>query len=547
MKKNKIVKAFMSFFLVFCMMFTSTTTIFAGGVNTSGGVSGQYQGGSHGDRWGIGSSYSAYGIKWISFEGSTTLVTDMGMKLFDRSRSVNSTKGAYLGLYSNDAKRWTWFNWAYWDEVITGAPSDYDWWYGGNGVYQEAGHGRLPDVELIQCAKDNGYTYDSNAKWYKNGNQKLDAVWIDGYQASSTDTKTSIVYVKDDNGVTVDRTNDSAQSLYDSPTTSSTYGDTTDYNEFNYKNTVTAKYQTVTRTKTYMTDGSKEWNITYSYKKGGITEQKKDFTYKVTQPQIEQSYFKPFDLNKNGLASDDDVRATYPDFNGSDPLKMSVDNYQGITDGSALKTLDTNTALKFNIRFENGQFGVPTAAQGGFDLADNAPGGSYANDNGTYNNSVINAIGANGTAKTGVFAYTGNPGSSTNINGNISKDSYWAGSLKANLSADTASLTYGDTEKVGGEAFSFDKGWTGGYFSFKTTKIGTYYLTNGGRKWWEMQYEKGKFYGYGMSYSGTITTGNIGNPTVTATNLYTRLASRNLVQPVLRGRFDAKTVGGDLG
>lgn len=546
---KKVSKILCGLMLVFTMFSGLCTPVFAG-TNDSAGV-GSGSGGSGGGNvaWGFGPSYSKYGLQWETFKGSKTLKTDMGWKAYDRTLNLSNTnKGAYLKLYSNKAKRWTWHNWKYWDECMGGAPSRIDWWYGGKGLYQSKGHGKLPDAELIAEAINSGFSYNTSQKWYKKGNQKLDAVWITvtWTQKSEVKTEQSIVYAEQDGNVLIDRRNESAQSIYSSPTKSLPYGGKTKANQYNYSSNIKASYTTITKKTTWKQDqnGNKK-DVVTTYSKGGTTSSSRDITYKVTQPGVSQTYFKPYDLNRNGVATDSDVKSTYPEYNGGSPLKMSVDNKQGITNGSALKTLDTNTSLPFSIKFQNGQFGIPTASEGGFNLADNAPGGVYKNSDGSYNSGVIGAIGSAGTANTGQFWSSGM--STQNVSGNISKDSYWAGSMKANLSANTASLTYGNTEKIGGDAFSFGKVWQGGDFIFKTTKIGTYKLTNSGRSWWEMQYEKGKFYGYGIEYKGMINIGNIGQPSITHTNLYAGLASKNMVQPIVKGTFESKTVGGNIG
>lgn len=531
--------------IILSIMFISFNLTFAfAGVSDSGGTSGGGGGEGWDGKWGIGPDVSANGLQWFTFSGDKTLKTDI--TFYQRSRKITGTrKGAYLGIHSKLLNRWTWLDWRYWDFYIQGSPSEYDSWYRGNGVYQSTGHGRLPDAELVTEASNNGYSYN-NGKYYTNGRKKLDAVWVVGRRESRTESKTTIVYAESGGTVILaDRSNESAQSLYNNPTTSVNYSGQSGQTEMNHSNTIKATYMTITKTTTYMSDGTSTWDETSTYTKGGKTYATKSISYDVIQPDVKQVYFKPFDLNKNGVADDADVKNSYPAFNGTVPLNMSVDNLQGINDGSALKTLDTNTSLKFNVTFDNDQFGIPYANEGGFNLGDGAPGESYKNSDGTYRSDVISAVGYNGTAVTGKIKASGM--SEQNVYGNVSNDVYWSGSMKASVSSNSASLTFSQTEKIGGNNFSFNKGWRGGNFAFKTIKMGRYSLQNGSRPWWEMQYEKGKFYSYGVKYSGTIRVDSISNPTVNDTNLYSKLAGRNMVQPIIKGTIDAKTVGGNLG
>lgn len=520
---------------------------FAGVSNSIGTGSSSGGGGSVGQSWGIGYSRSPNGLAWVGFKGSKELICEI--PFFNRTHQVkNASKGYYLTLDSKKENKTTWLNWAYWDSCLK-APSNYDYMYksrGLLGVYTKTGHGMLPDPEVVAEANKNGFKYNSTGKYYTNGKQKLDAVWVEGYQESATDTITTIVYAEAGGSALMkDRSNESASSLYNNPTKSLTYTGKSGPTEMSHSKTIEATFMKITKTETYMTNGSKKWNVKTTYSKGGKTYSSKTIKYNVKQASISEKYYKPYDLNRNGLALDSDVKSSYPSYSASSPLLMSVNNRQNITDGSALKTLDTNTKLSFNVKFNNDQFGLPTAAQGGFDLLLNAPGSSYKNSNGTYSASVLDEVGLQGNAATGQLSADGM--SAVNVNGKISKDAYWGGSLKADLSANSASLTYSGAEKIGGNSFSFGKGWTGGDFVFKTTKMGIYNLSSNGRNWWEAQYEQGKFYCYGVEYKGTITVGNISNPSIVNSNLYARLASKTVTQPVLKGKFEAKTVAGNLG
>lgn len=552
--KNFKIKYLFIVFLAFIMLFTSNNSVKAGGTSGSyGSYTGPTGNSAWEDFWGIGTDYSV-GLNWKTFNGTKTLEC----KLYEFSSTLeikNSSKAAYLQLHNyqfnnygerTGESKYTWLRWGFWDRYIGNTPKDYSSWYSNGSVYT-SNNGKLPDPELVTQAVKDGFLYSPSTEWYyrSSDGRKLDAVWVDGYKESKITSKTSIVKIEIDDEVILDRTQDHAKTLYESPTISSTYEGKSKANEISHEKNIKVTYINVTKTSTYMTDGVKKWNIVDSYLKGGTTSKLRKITYEVQQPSVGQKYFQPFDLNRNGVAKYEDVKDSYPSYNADIPLKMSVDNKQEITNGSKIQTLDTNTSTLFKVKFNNDQFGIPTSSQGGFDLLNETPGLSYKKDNGTYNNSVISHYGDNGTKNTGIFWSTGM--SNQNIKGNISRTVLWNGNLKATISSENASITYDGTEKIGGKHFSFNNGFRGGYFSFKTIKTGDYNLSSNNRNWWEVQYEKGYFYGYGVKYRGIIDINGIGAPSIEETNLYTGLSSRILIQPVVKGIFNAKTVGGSLG
>ena len=520
------------------------------GTSGSKASSGSGGGGGSSNSWyKFGPSYCK-GVRWVTGTGNVNWSTDLPSA--DRhggnSFTATATKWACVQKANVSGSNWKNFRWAWWIWSGQRSPGRAKSWYGKSPW---VGGAYLTDSDLIEASKNDGYSFDSGNEWYSNGSNKLDIVWVeDTYtQRSSTESKKVIVYGESGGTPIInDRSSWTPQSLWDSDLTSLTYDITTGETELNHRNIIKGKIITVTKTTTWeQNNAGATRNYNTSYSKGGVESFESKVSYDVTQPNIDQTYFRPYDLNRNGLANESDVKSSYPEYrNGGKALDMSVNNKQGITDGSALNTLDTNTSLSFDVKFNNGQFGIPTSSQGGFDLLDSTPGSAYANGNGSYNSDVINATGGSvGTAKTGTFKF-GNE-NKRNVDGTVGRDSYWSGSLKAGITTNNASLTYNGDEKVGPTGFSFLKGWTGGSFNFKTIKMSTYYLTNGSRNWWEAKYEKGKFYKYGVSYKGTITINGISSAQIYQTDLYTRLASRNLSQPIVRGKFNAKTVGGNIG
>ena len=551
-RKRSLWKRILTMIMVFTMiMSSSTVTSFAGtsgSIGTSGGGGGG--GGGSSDVYKMGPSYSS-GIRWSSVKsGNVNWSTDVPFA--DRSGgtsfTANSTKWMCVQKHSN-SKGWFNFRWIWWfKEAHLKEPRRYidlgyysDPWQGGYSIN---------DADLAKAAAADGYYFSTAKHNWTNGTNDLDILWVSGWQETKTDTKTTIVYaeIADPSGgnktvIQSDLSGKSAEWLYNNLVTSLTYNGKSLETEMNHDRIVKAVYIPITRTITYMTDGTNVWNKTTTYSKGAKTNKTKTIEYDVKAPTIDQVWFRPYDLNKNGVADDTDVKATYPDYESPIAnLDMTVDNKQGITDKSKIQTLDTNTTTPFSIKFLNDQLGLPTSY---VTLADETPGSALKNGNNAYGLGVFDQYGTAGNIKTGEFKYTG--GSKTNIDGKISNDQYWQGSVHLDLSADTASLTYSGQEKIGGESWTFTKGWMGGDFVFKTTKMGTYQLINSGRPWWEMNYEQGKFYTYGISYNGVINLSGVGNPTVDGKDYYAKLSSQQMTQPIVRGVFEAKTVGGDIG
>lgn len=552
-KSSKIQKIFQKFKFVLpifaiamiCLISTPITA-YAGVISSSGSGSSGGGGGGNDDTY-IGTSYGVPGpfCRWSgAYAGDVNWTTDISYsdKYGGQSLTHSATRWACVqkqvrgGKYKN-------FRWIWWMRYLLPPGDQQRRGYGTAWVDKNIADAEMQQ-ELNRCSTWDDY----DMLWKDNSTGAyVDIVFKEGWQETKTDTRKTIVYAEGgDFPLMTDRRSESPQSLYDNPTYEIPYSGKSGQTEMNHKKLIEAWFMPVTRTETYMTDGVKKWNINVTYKAGSTQYFSKNIHYDVKQPSISQSWFKPFDLNRNGVALDEDVKRDYPEYNGGQPLKMTVDNKQNITDGRKLKTLDTNTSLPFTIRFQNNQLGFPNEGDGGVNLSQQTPGSSFANGDGSYRGEVINSIGFNGSIKTGEFYADGM--NKQNVNGNLSKDVAWNPNVKIDLDSNSGSLTYNGTEKIGGEPFSFGLDWQGGDFSFKTTKIGEYHLFNNGRKWWEMSYEKGKFYSYGVEYKGIIKIDSgISNPSIVNSNLYSKLASKSMIQPILRGVFEAKTIGGNIG
>lgn len=581
-KKIKILSLILSLIIPFssCITVSAASHTFAnsGSSNTQGGGTG-----SGPTIYKIGDGYCGHwengGLRWKYNTGNVRWKLEVSdwKGICKSSLNANSTKWACIQKYHNNTNKWYNFTWEWWFKSagIKHAPGWYDHsdnrldkntgykdTWGGDYFYHHIWsdkdskgkylEGKLKANDLINAAKADGYSYKSNEKWYANSRKKdqLNVVWMGEWTESKTDKINTIVYVEESkpdgsSSVSLNNKNKTAEWLYKNKVTEFNYSGKSLATETRHKKVIKAKIIPVTRKTTYKTNGTKKWSYTYTYTKGSMKNlTDKTITYNVYSPAVTSKQFMPFNLNRNGVATREDISGPYPTLVANKNLDMSVNNYQNITDNKALQTLDTNNGLKFTVRFNNNQFGIPTKSEGGIDIASEAPCRDYKNANGTYDSEVFNILGSNGQTKTGVFNYTG--GTAQNINAQVSKDGYWNLSMKADVSSNNASLTYNGTERVGGNVLSLLTGNRGGDFIFKTTKTGTYNLcgTSASNKWWEARYEGGKFYRYGIQYKGKITTSGIGNPSVVDKNFYTKLSTTTINQPILTGTFEAKTVAG---
>lgn len=590
-KNHKFKNFFKKFIsLTLCLMVALGTVGFQGSFNNiyaetfssnNGATGNNMTGGNYWTRIGNGSFGQSAGFKWVGNKTGKTL--SMRGDCPNRLTDVITLKGksAWVEKHGKGIG-WFFIRWSWWFQFAAAmTPADAQAkYYGPNGAQDvwNSGDsdsysyfGKFKDQDFVKEANKNGFTYqDSTYLYYNSSTGKyLDAICIKEEEKpqdhSETKTKKVIEKVIYEFGdgtkeTDIDDSGKTAKELWDNGKTEWSYeGDS--YRSIDYKHVIKVTVRTITQKTTWKTLGGKEVNgsknITYT--KNGTKTMKKTITYKVQKPEIKTTIYTPFDLNRNGVAKTEDIKATYPDYNelNAKKLNMSVNNYQDIMDGTALQTLDTNTSTKFNITFNNDQFGIPKASEGGIDIDKSVPFSNLKLPEGCYSTNMIfgnNYWENSNKAVTGILKATGNGCTTTtmdpmNLEGYLSKNYYWGGSMSSDLSADTGTLTYNNDERIGGNPFTFsrDNEFKGGDFIFKTTKTGDYNLKSNGRNWWEVQYEQGIFYTFEIWYEGNITTTDITNPTEVSSNQYTALASKDVYQPVMKGLFEAKTVAGNIG
>lgn len=585
-KNHKFKNFFKKFIsLTLCLMIALGTFGFQGSFNNvyadaySSNNSATGNSSSGGNWWTrIGPGYGgSAGFKWVGSKNGATI--SMPEACPNRLTDVINLKGksAWVTKHSK-TNGWFFIRWAWWFRYAaamspgaTERAGYYNDAWNSSASDSYSNRGRLKDADLVKEASKTGFVFQPGSLLYYNSGrgQYLDAICVKEEEKpqdhSETKTKKVIEKVIYEFGdgtkeTDLDDSGKTAKELWDNGKTEWSYeGDS--YRSIDYKHVIKVTVRTITQKTTWKTLGGKEVNgsknITYT--KNGTKTMKKTITYKVQKPEIKITIYTPFDLNRNGVAKTEDIKATYPDYNelNAKKLNMSVNNYQDIMDGTALQTLDTNTSTKFNITFNNDQFGIPKASEGGIDIDKSVPFSNLKLPEGCYSTNMIfgnNYWENSNKAVTGILKATGNGCTTTtmdpmNLEGCLSKNYYWGGSMSSDLSADTGTLTYNNDERIGGNPFTFsrDNDFRGGDFIFKTTKTGDYNLKSNGRNWWEVQYEQGIFYTFEIWYEGNITTTDITNPTEVSSNQYTALASKDVYQPVMKGLFKAKTVAGNIG
>mgnify|MGYP000989373623 CR=1 FL=1 len=581
--KKGIISMLICFIMVLCI-FPISAYAEGGSEGTpiTGGGTGGYK---QGDETGIGPG-NCYGFAWKQWSNGTTKnthFTQSSVIKYANGNTAGTPKVDFNGykawyLIKNVNKgEWKLYSWRIWKSSL-GTPGQYhnaSWYpYGmwnassvtsGHYAYGAAGSKlwEVTDVQLVEILQRDGWTRNDTAEWYTHSDgRKLDVVWrsesddpqvphevelppeiTEGGSVESIKTVTSSKH-----GNVYSDSRD-AESVFENPTTQVPYEFKSGDGEHSYYNLLTASTiwsnrEAVYRTETWTeTDGdgntteySQEVFDHWEYWFTSGKTMTRSFSYSTEEPPLQPILFTPFNLNRNGVAQSSDYVSYYGYADGPD-MKMSVDNKQSITQNWYIQMLDTNDAIPFTVTVNNSQLGIPTESQGGWELLDSRPSFSQAMGWGKE------------TMSTGYFS---TPGKYASIDGDVSDDVHWDGNL-------TGKITGGDLltikEDGGAEQYansfylSKSPGWMGGSFSIKNIKVGNYYLDTYGTPWWEIEYQEGRYWTYGVHYKGMVTLSDIQAPTTVdnAGTNYREFNYSGFVQPFMCGYFQSKTVGGNIG
>lgn len=263
--------------------------------------------------------------------------------------------------------------------------------------------------------------------------------------------------------------------------------------------------------------------------------------YQRIRPTLQYSYFKPLNLATEEPISDSLMNTLGFSPISSDLLSASLNIGDSATKNGQLLGVNTNIPMKFSLTFDNDQFGIPNHI-------------AYLDDH---------------HPREGEYAYE--------------TQYYWNGRMKFSSSnkavtSPATSLEFNGVEKIGNEYFDYssEDGFYGGNFQYRSVKVGQYALGCDvvGRPYWDAEFDMGLRYRYGIKWNVIATTGELTEPSITipwsikhsvpakstqqsdwsdmdlyygesyVDDVWTNEITRHIIQPILYGEINIKTVGG---
>ena len=491
---------------------------------------------------------------------------DEGQETYTRLISYATTRrGAYDG--GELRHIWTTKGYADWENI-------YNWGADASCIPSELRYNPNSSTEFIGSVETMVY----NGILYRiSDGATVAAVWVDPAKEwqskKDTQTKEVLVYVEAP-GTDYDTRNQSeydAKWQWDNGITESDYSYTTKPNETNVTKVIKYEKQKVKQIHTWEQRGSDGSTRKHQWKwefAGNPVADQQSIRYTVDVPNVSQTKYTPLNLNRNGYATPSDIG---DGFTADSNLKIdaTVDNKHKITDNSPIKSLDINNDTLFDFKFNNNTYGMPgTASDGSVIDWDTKP---YGLANGTWED------------VTGSYC---NGKSSPNYDESFRYDlTFKASTTSLSPSVSTSSLVYGDsTEVLANEtpftkvhnsvvnAFTGNDGWSVRFNLAGNGDAKSWYYTDNGSGsypyWWMNTYSMSKYYEYGTSYYGKITVNGVQEPIsslgggvshgtynnwVITTDvpshqrgLYIGESRASFNQPVLTGKWDIKTLAGDL-
>lgn len=405
-----------------------------------------------------------------------------------------------------------------------------------------------------------GVTHYLEGEWYWKGDAGLDSIWISEYDKYVKTTKSFISHHADKHKTYIDDRGKSAEWFWFNGKVQSEYDYETKPLEKTDTNVEKGELRSVDRIihyRCHIDDSGNEVcrEVGRKYLFVGVTPFQKTFLYNTKVPTIEQEKYRPFNLNRNDYATEEDIASFGNPSNRG--LEGKVNNLQNITDNSPLHALDINSDTPFTLNFDNDSFGLRSDYNW-----DNQP---KALENGNYERVRSEGSGSYANGKDDTADPDGRLRYYLNFYGSISNN-------KENPAIDSASLKNQKTEYPASKEIhktATDK-WHGGDFVARFTYIDGYNTDNETVKyfpnWWATTYHEGRFYEYGTHYKGLITLSGVQNPSwclnqVTATDptvtilcdadkndrgVYVDLKECFFSQPIMYGKWDVKTVAGSV-
>lgn len=514
----------MSVVLLLVMILSAPLNAYAGVIGSSGS--------SSGEGTGKPGSY-ATPIMWVieTDISSTTVLKDNLFNNGDSFEMPAKSSIAYITYkrtpysYPNN-----WVRWKTWYRLGFGDPnSSYN-----RGLWtdwRDGGTKRLLPQEFRNMAIGGLYKEKFAGALYHNGTEYADAIWVNPatiwFWNDEETTVNTIVYFSNsgDPSKNFDNTSKTAEWHWNNPVGSYNYSYVSKAEQYNYTHSISSRQITVRKFTEWQENAlGEKRDVSSIYSVINPISNSTIASWSTEAPSLSYKYFVPHDLRtelplKASVFKDLGYRSNISDV----PLEVKVDNYQEKVDVEnpvSIPSIDTNTPRKFKLVFENDQFGIPSLASGGIDIAETkAPFSEEINGVQIYWEPKIRM-------------------SATNVVTN----------------PPTASIEFAGTEKLGTDSLVKSRGFRGGDFSFRSIKIGDYLLGSNGKPFWMATYQTGIYFRYGSKYDVTVSATDSGpsfspvntNQDVVVQNnhVYVGDISATVEQPILYAPFKVSTVGG---
>ena len=401
--------------------------------------------------------------------------------------------------------------------------------------------------EYLVVAKEDGYTKEHRKGLlyeHRSDGTFLDGIWKRGenHQVWSPrekeETKNVIVRVENsgDPSKNFDHSSKSNKWLFSNGKTGQVeISYTSKPNEFSYTHNIKVWQKTIVKKTTWEESdwgNKRNTKVTYSSRNPKNTTKVASWSQEV--PRLERMMFLPVDL-KDGeavpayrLGTPDSRKVSSGHTVKPIPVKVNI-SHPYLSDKEYPKALDNNQPIKFSIKYGNDQFGIPRKSEGGIDISKDKP---------AYSSSVD-----------GVQLYY-NPVLSMGIKANQSSQVPVA-SFESRVEREIKEI-------IDGTFIQKNYGFRGEDSKFRSIRLGEYSLNgkanNTEYPYWMVTYQSIKYYKYGSKYTTVIRPGSSGptftnsvapnNIKVNDNKIHLGDAQTTMIQPIIKGQFEVKTVGG---
>lgn len=338
-------------------------------------------------------------------------------------------------------------------------------------------------------------------------NKTVYAVWADkAKEWKKLDpvitSTTKLIKVVEDGSVKLTYPTGNAEDVYKRAPVSYNYKNKTSYNEQTDSFNITAEFVNAKHTIRFKKNNYtlEEVKIEDYYTTDAPYSKHKTIRYNTITPDIEQIKYRPLSLNRTDYVENGDGGID-PNYSGSqNKIIGSISSEQGSVGSGQIPSLDINSNVRFRISL-GGVYGMP--------------------DSYNWNNTPPSL--SNSTWENAGPIYCNGKNNQTDSDNNYRHDLKLYMSVSNNRydqSVESSSMIINGQEIKANQVVkkSYPKDpFTGGDVSFRFTYADDYTTDNNqdGSKFpscWVNRYQMSRFYEYGTEYSGTISGGNIGDP-----------------------------------